>query len=83
MTPGSLLDEHSCRGKDALRIWEHVQTGRWTIREVADRIGRGVAYTHDLLRTPQCEKKVHLVRARRVSDTSIQLHPECDQEDLT
>ena len=67
----SIMDGDSCRAKDAVKIWNAIMVGHWTVGQVATAIGRGVRYTHEILRELEHELRVTLSDVKRVSDRRV------------
>ena len=68
----SVMDDfRTCRGSDAAKIWEMIQTGAWNVGQVAKRMHRGVRYVHGLLQELQSENRVAIGDQKLVREKTV------------
>lgn len=67
----SIMDQDSCRGRDAVRVWNSLMIGEWTIGDLCIPTNRGVRYIHDLCRSLQDEGRVKIGAGKRVRDKKV------------
>lgn len=73
----SVIDNYSCRGKDARSIWAEITIrGPATIERLCERIGRSSRYVHGIVRDLQSEGRVSVSNEKKVSDKTVEVSRE-------